>query len=261
MTGRRGETIPSQVRLAVVCRSFATARTSETVIHMGVPTRSHTLSRQAPLVLIELMLFAGIYVADWKHHVVPSKIPYLFAIAWISLRLRQLRWRDVGLRLYRNWPTTLAIGVAAGVAIELLELFCTQPLLVRLTGQMPDLSAFSRVAGNVRWLAISLALTWTLFAFGEELIFRGYLMDRIASLLGRTALGWGVALFVGSFVFGLSHFQQGVTGVSENFIDGLILGALYWRLGGNLAVPIVAHGVTDTVDFVLLFLHQYPGLH
>jgi uncharacterized protein len=207
------------------------------------------------------MLLVGIYLADWQHFVIPSKVPYLLAIAWISLYLRKLRWRDVGFRLYRDWPTTLAIGIAAGVAMEMLELFCTQPLLVRITGQMPDLSAFSRVAGNVRWLAISLALTWTLFAFGEELVFRGYLMDRIAGLLGRTARGWAVALLTASLVFGLSHFQQGITGVSENFVDGLILGALYLRLGGNLAVPIVAHGVTDTVDLVLLFLHRYPGPH
>jgi len=228
---------------------------------MSAPIPSRALPRQVSFAVLEFVLLAGVYLADWKHYVVPSKIPYLFAIAWISLRLRQLRWHDVGFRVYRNWPTTLAIGVAAGVAIELLELFCTQPLIVRITGQMPDLSAFNRVAGNFKWLAISLALTWTLFAFGEELVFRGYLMDRITGLLGRTARGWTVALLAASLVFGLSHFQQGVTGVSENFIDGLILGALYWRLGGNLAVPIVAHGVTDSVDFVLLFLHKYPGLH
>jgi uncharacterized protein len=228
---------------------------------MGVSIPRRYLSRQASLAILEFMLLVGIYLADWQHFVIPSKVPYLLAIAWISLYLRQLRWRDVGFRLYRDWPTTLAIGVAAGVAMEMLELFCTQPLLVRITGQMPDLSAFSRVAGNVRWLSISLALTWTLFAFGEELVFRGYLMDRIAGLLGRTARGWAVALLTASLVFGLSHFQQGITGVSENFVDGLILGALYLRLGGNLAVPIVAHGVTDTVDLVLLFLHRYPGLH
>ena len=86
-------------------------------------------------------------------------------------------------------------------------------------------------------------------------------MDRIAGLLGRTARGWAVALFTASLVFGLSHFQQGITGVSENFLDGIILGALYLKLGGNLSVLIVAHGVTDTLDFVLLFLHRYPGLH
>jgi len=212
------------------------------------------------LALLEFVLIGAIYAADWLHHVFPSKVPYLLALAWISLRLRGLRWRDVGFRLYRDWRTTLAIGVAAGIGIELLELFATQPLLARLTGQMPDLSAFSRVAGNLQWLSLSLVLTWTLFAFGEELVFRGYLMERIAGLFGRTRAAWVVALASASVVFGLSHFQQGITGISENLIDGLLLGALYLRFGGNLAIPIVAHGVTDTVDFLLLFSHHYPGL-
>lgn len=85
-------------------------------------------------------------------------------------------------------------------------------------------------------------------------------MDRIVGLIGRTRRGWGVALLTASLLFGLSHFRQGITGVTENFLDGLILGALYLKLGRNLAVPIVAHGVTDTTDFVLLFLHRYPGV-
>lgn len=216
--------------------------------------------RQGSLAFFEFLVIATIYVADWEHYIVPSKIPYLFVLAWLSLRLRQSSWRDVGFRLYRNWGATLLIGLAAGIAIELLELFCTQPLLARITGQMPDLSAFNRVAGNAGWLAVSLTLTWTLFAFGEELVFRGYLMDRIAGLIGRTWRGWAVALLCASLIFGMSHFRQGMTGVTENFLDGLLLGALYLRLGGNLAVPIVAHGVTDTIDFVLLFLHRYPGV-
>jgi uncharacterized protein len=228
------------------------------VFHRAMAGRN--ASRQAGLALLEFLLLAAIYLADSKHYIVPSKTPYLLVIAWISLRLRQLGWRDVGFRLFRNWRTTLVIGVAAGFAIELLELLCTQPLLVRITGQMPDLSAFDRVAGNVRWLMLSLALTWTLFAFGEELVFRGYLMDRIAGLLGRSRRGWSVALLTASLFFGLSHFRQGITGVTENFLDGVILGALYLRLGRNLAVPIVAHGVTDTIDLVLLFLHRYPGV-
>ena len=62
-------------------------------------------------------------------------------------------------------------------------------------------------------------------------------------------------------MFGLSRFGQGITGVSENFIDGMILGALYLKSGCNLAVPIIAHGVIDTVDFLLIFFHRYPGLH
>jgi membrane protease YdiL (CAAX protease family) len=212
------------------------------------------------LAFLEFALIAAVYVADWAHHIFLSKVLYLLPLAWISLRLRGVRWRDIGFRTYRTWGRTLTIGILAGVGIEALELFCTQPLLAALFGEMPDLTAFARVAGNVKWLSVSLGFTWTLFAFGEELVYRGYLMSRIAALFGRTRIGWAITLVLVSLVFGLSHFRQGITGVSENFIDGMILGALYLRFGGNLAIPIIAHGVTDTVDFLLIFFRMYPGL-
>jgi membrane protease YdiL (CAAX protease family) len=213
------------------------------------------------IIWLESALFTAVYIADWKHHIILSKVPYLFLLGWLSLRLRGMRWRDVGFGVYGSWGKTLLVGTLAGVGVEMMELFCTQPLLAHLTGQMPDLSAFDRVAGNAKWLMVSLAFTWTLFAFGEELIFRGYLMNRITDLVGHTRSGWGVALVLASAIFGLSHFMQGITGVSENFIDGIILGALYLKFGRTLAVPIIAHGVTDTVDFLLIFFHRYPRLH
>ncbi len=126
---------------------------------------------------------------------------------------------------------------------------------------MPNLSAFDRVQGNFGWLASSLALTWTLFAFGEELVFRGYLMNRIAGLFISPRIGWAVALVLANLVFGISHFQQGPTGIAENLFDGVILGALYLACGRRLAVPIVAHGIADTLDFLLIYFHRYPGMH
>jgi hypothetical protein len=46
----------------------------------------------------------------------------------------------------------------------------------------------------------------------------------------------------------------------ENAIDGALLGLLYLRGRPALATPIIAHGVTDTVDFLLLFLGFYPSV-
>jgi len=46
----------------------------------------------------------------------------------------------------------------------------------------------------------------------------------------------------------------------ENFIAGLLLGALYLASGRNLMVPIVAHGITDTVDFLIIYSGHYPGM-
>jgi membrane protease YdiL (CAAX protease family) len=229
---------------------------------MGDPVRGTERWRQsAILVGLEFAVFAGVYLADWSHHIYISKTPYLFALAWLSLRVRGLRWRDVGFARFLNWPTTIALGVLAGVGIEATELFCTQPFLASVFHEMPDLSAFARVQGNFNWLAGSLALTWTLFAFGEELVFRGYLMNRVAGLFSNARVGWAVALVLGNLAFGISHFQQGPTGISENVLDGAILGTLYLACGRRLAVPIIAHGITDTLDFLLIFFHRYPGMH
>ena len=56
------------------------------------------------------------------------------------------------------------------------------------------------------------------------------------------------------------HYQQGLTGIIEEGSDGLLLGAIYLSFGRNLAIPIVAHRVCDTIDIALLFLGKYPGV-
>jgi hypothetical protein len=58
----------------------------------------------------------------------------------------------------------------------------------------------------------------------------------------------------------MAHANQGMTGVIEEGIAGLWLGILYLGTGRNLAVPIIAHGVADTIDVVLIFLGKYPGM-
>jgi len=86
-------------------------------------------------------------------------------------------------------------------------------------------------------------------------------MNRIAGLIGNKRLSLATALLLSSIAFGISHFGQGITGVTENLIDGMILGALYLASGRSLMIPILAHGVTDMVEFLLIFFHRYPGLH
>src|SRR6267378_1380738 len=179
------------------------------------------------LVLIEFAIVAGLFVADIYHHIFFSKTLYLFPLGWISLRLRGMRWKDVGFVRPKSWASVFGAGVAAGIAIELFELFVSQPLLVRILGQMPDLSGFTSVEGHLKLTLIYLLLVWVLAAFGEELVYRGYLMNRVAGLFHGTRAGWTASLVVVSVVFGCAHIGQGSTGMIENVWDGLLLGALY----------------------------------
>jgi membrane protease YdiL (CAAX protease family) len=92
------------------------------------------------------------------------------------------------------------------------------------------------------------------------MVYRGYLMNRLAGLFHGTRTGWIASLVAISVVFGCAHIDQGSTGMIENVWDGLLLGALYLACGRNLAVPIIAHGVTDTVDILLMYVGKYPGI-
>ena len=213
----------------------------------------------ALLIVVEFAIVVALFVADFKHHVFFSKTPFLFLLGWISLRWRGLGWRDVGLARPANWPRTIVIGVLCGIGMELLELFVTQPLLVKLTGKMPDFSDLGELHSNWKLLLLYLALTWTLAAFGEEMVYRGYLMNRVAGLFRSPKIAWTISFILVSFIFGLGHIDQGVTGQVENMIDGALLAAIFLASGCNLWAAIITHGVTDTVDLLLMYLGKYPG--
>jgi membrane protease YdiL (CAAX protease family) len=212
------------------------------------------------LAIAELILVVLIFVADARHLIPFSKTPFLLALGWISLRVRKISWRRLGLMPYRSWKVTLALGVAAGVLMEALELFISQPMLVRLLGKQPDLKVFRPLIGNIKVTLIFLVLAWVLAAFGEEMVYRGYLMNRVADLLHRTRGAWIISLIVVHVAFALAHIYQGATGAIDEGLMGLLLGLIYLRTGRNLSVPIVAHGVADSIDFILMFLGKYPGM-
>jgi membrane protease YdiL (CAAX protease family) len=212
------------------------------------------------LALGELLLVALIFVADARHHIYFSKTPYLLILGWISLLIRGLGWRGVGLSRYRSWGITVALGVACGLFMEGFELFVSQPLLVKLLGKQPNFENFRPLTGNPKLLLLGLALVWPLAAFGEEAVYRGYLMNRVADLFKRTRAAWIISLLAVSVAFGLAHSGQGITGVLDEGLMGILLGLMYLGTRRNLSVPIIAHGVADTIDIVWIFLGHYPGM-
>jgi membrane protease YdiL (CAAX protease family) len=208
----------------------------------------------------ELVVVALIFVADFRHLIPFSKTPFLLAFGGILLWVRKISWSSIGLRIHLNWKITILWGIAAGLLLEGFELFVSQPLLVKYLGKQPDLELFRMLTGNLKVTLVFIGLAWTLAAFGEELVYRGYLMNRVADLMNRTRGAWIVSLIAVHVAFGLAHAYQGITGVLDEGLQGLLLGMIYLRTGRNLAVPIVAHGVCDTIDVVLIFLGKYPGL-
>jgi len=239
---------------------FASDSPTVTSASQDMPGLTQGSGQSKWLILVELLVVILIFLADAVHWIPFSKTPFLLAFAWLSLRLRKLRWRDVGLSRYRSWRITLAGGVGVGVLLEAFQLFVSQPILVHLLGKQPDLELFRALRGDVKWTLLAIVGTWTLAAFGEEMVYRGYLMNRVADLMNRTRWAWITSLIVVHVGFGLAHAYQGITGIIDEGFAGFLFGVVYLRNRCNLAVPIIAHGIGDTIDFLLIFLGKYPGM-
>jgi membrane protease YdiL (CAAX protease family) len=213
-----------------------------------------------PRLWIEISTFVAIVVADAFGLVPLTQTIFLLPLVWVSLRLRGERWSTIGF----SWPErawrSIAVGIVAGVALELLAVLVTTPWISGLFGVEPDYSDFAGIRGSLTLLLIFLALSWSLAAFGEELCFRGFLMKRLAQAFGGSRAAWIASLLLSSALFGWGHTEQGVSGWIQEGLSGLLLGVLFLLARRHLVVPIVAHGVSNTVAFVLIYLGRYPGL-
>ena len=198
--------------------------------------------KDSALFLLEALIVFGLFWADihhWRHVVLFSKTPYLLVLGWISLRVRGVSWKSIGFTRPASWRSVVVWGLVAGVAMECLELFATQPLLMRLLHAPPDLSFLTELRGNVAELVVVLALTWTLAAFGEELAWRGYILNRIADVIKLPRLRWPVAVVLSSAVFGLAHFELlELLGLSA---FGAVLALMAYKFR-RLGPGIFAHG-------------------
>lgn len=209
---------------------------------------------------LEIVAFVAVVVADALGFVPLTQTLFLVPLIWVLLRLRHERWSTIGFSRPANLRRAIVVGAIAGVLMEVFADYVTTPAISALFGVEPDNSGLGGIRGNLTMLFVFLALNWTLAAFGEEVCFRGFLMKRLAQLLGEGRGAWVVSLLLASMLFGWGHTEQGVSGWVQEGLSGLLLGILFLATQRNLAVPIVAHGVANTVAFVLVYFGRYPGL-
>ena len=102
----------------------------------------------------------------------------------------------------------------------------------------------------LRWFGI----IWTYAAFGEEIGYRGYLLNRVADLGGRSRTALALGLLWSSTMFGFAHWYQGPAGVVSAAASGLVFGAAYLLAKRNLWVAVLAHGLSDSLALVFTYL-------
>lgn len=185
----------------------------------------------------------------------PGQAAVLAALAVATWRLRLARsgWVDLGLRRGMSLPRVLAWAVAAYLCAMLANIAIVIPLGRLLDWPPLAVGALGELEGQPLRLAALLVIAWTTAAFGEEMLFRGFLMTRLERLLGAHRAAIAGAVVLQGLIFGVGHFYLGVRGAATAAVVGIVYGAFYYRCGRNLWPIIVAHGLTDTISLLVLY--------
>jgi membrane protease YdiL (CAAX protease family) len=154
-------------------------------------------------------------------------------LTWFCLQLEGRPLGSVGLRLDRRWARLFLLGALGGCGLMAL-----MALVAYLGGgfhlvRNPQAGPAALLAGAWLFLAV---------AFSEEVLFRGYLFQRLCQGIGP----WPAQLLVALLFAGVHWGNPGMSGATRAWasldlvLAGLLLGQCYLRTR-SLALPIGLH--------------------
>jgi membrane protease YdiL (CAAX protease family) len=165
--------------------------------------------------------------------------------AWAS----RTPFADIGLGRPKSWIGGLAVGLVLGVGLKLLMKAVVVPLL-----HAPAVNAvFHDLAGNLPATLKFAAYVVLGAAVAEEIVFRGFLFERLGKLMGRGAAATAATVIIVTALFGAAHWQQGPFGMLNAAVTGLIVAIVYLICRRKLFVPMVMHAAFDLTAGAMIY--------
>lgn len=212
-----------------------------------------TKNKFSYLTALEASLFLSIVILRYMGYVPISSTPWLLLIAVTYLKLSHRTWRDFGLNT-ETLKSDIYLGTLLGIALQLFGTFIQEPFFDHLIGTKQDISQFDAIKQSIPLTIFMICLSWLLAGFGEEMVYRGYLLNRISETLGGNRASITVALILSSAIFAVGHKYQGPSGVLDAGFMGIYYGLISLLSGKRLMVSVITHGMNNTLGFAFLYL-------
>jgi len=163
-------------------------------------------------------------------------------------------WSDFGLARPESVTITLIVALAVYLATAVAVALGINPLANALELPQPAFHKLGDLRGNTAYLLFMVfVIGWGTAAFGEEMLFRGFLQNRLVTAFGSGTSAVVFAVVVQAILFGLGHLYLGARGAMTAGSVGLVFGAAVAASAGSLWPVIVAHGVMDAISLYALY--------
>lgn len=157
---------------------------------------------------------------------------------------------EIGLTRPSNIPLTIIGGVVVGIALKVFM----KAVVMRLLGDDSLINVHFQYLYQNPAEALPFVFLIVVFAgFGEEIVFRGFLFQRLARLIGNSRSSMILVLIISSILFGIPHLKQEFYGIVHATIVGFTFGGLYLISKKNLWLLIVTHSFYDLFSLWLIY--------
>lgn len=182
----------------------------------------------------------------------------MLAVMAICVRLRGAGPASLGLAIGTpSWPSARRLFLRTLIALVLaVAAFVSgSVVMANITGipEPADMSGYGYLRGNLPLFLLTLAGVYLVSSLGEEVVYRGYLLNRLRALGLRSKAGTAVAIGISAIVFGIVHYSWGPMGMVQTGCMGAVLAMLYVRWKNDLWPLVLAHAVMDTILMVQLY--------
>ncbi|MDH4057649.1 MAG: CPBP family intramembrane metalloprotease [Cyclobacteriaceae bacterium] len=159
-------------------------------------------------------------------------------------------FREIGFRRPPNIFIMIGGGILAGVALKLF----TKAVVMRLLGDDSLINVHFQYLYQNPTAALQFVFLIVFFAgFCEEIVFRGFLFQRLIKVLGNSTTSLVFVVIISSVLFGIPHLRQEFYGIVHATIVGLTFGTLYLVSKKNLWLLIVTHSFYDLFSLLLIY--------
>ncbi|WP_339848531.1 CPBP family intramembrane glutamic endopeptidase [uncultured Dokdonia sp.] len=152
-----------------------------------------------------------------------------------------------------NAKNLLVHAPLVALALFIFYVFAVVPGIEILTEVPIDYSSMSQLEGDLQTTIVWLLIVWVTAGFGEEIIFRGYLMRQFVKFFGDSNISLAINILVICGFFGYMHMQQGITGQLVVIIIGALLSIIFYKRKYDLWFMIMIHGIFNTLGILSFY--------
>ncbi len=184
----------------------------------------------------------------------------MLTLIYIGLKLRGDRLEDFGFTFKKfTWKYGLKAFLQSIIVfiLALSGFIIGSIIMANITGvpESSDMSGYLYLKNNIWMLLLTLGGVYIVSSIGEEVVYRAFLITRIAELGLNTKMANISAVIISAIVFGFAHYSWGPMGIVQTFFMGLALGICYLYFKRRIWILILAHAYMDTILMVQMYLN------